>query len=153
MKHIDLKEIDMRYIAENFAKIAEKYNIPIETCAEGIELKEYGINHAKCVDGDLIERIIGCKLNDKDKNKKDGNREHCGCMKCIDIGEYDTCIHNCLYCYANVNKKAASNNFKLHDPKSPILSGEYEVSQVKERKDVKSLKDNKSFETISFFDK
>lgn len=141
MRSIDLKEMDMRYIAENFAKIAKKYNIPIETCAEGIELKEYGINHAKCIDGDLIERIIGCKLNDKDKNKKDGNREHCGCMKCIDIGEYDTCIHNCLYCYANENKKVAVNNFKLHDPKSPILSGEYEVSQVKERKDVKSYKD------------
>jgi len=147
MKGINLKEMDMRYIAENFAKIAEKFNVPIETCAEGIELKEYGIKHAKCIDGDLIERIIGCKIMNKDK--RDGNREYCGCMKCIDIGEYDTCIHNCLYCYANVNKKVALNNYKLHDPKSPILSGEYDESQVKERKDIKSFKDNQ----ISLFDR
>lgn len=149
MKSIDLKEMDMCYIAENFAKIAEKYNIPIETCAEGIELKEYGINHAKCIDGDLIEKIIGCKLNEKDKDKKDGNREHCGCMKCIDIGEYDTCIHNCLYCYANVNKKVAFNNFNSHNPNSKILTGIYDESLVKVRKDIKSFKDNR----ISLFDK
>ena len=33
-------------------------------------------------------------------NKIDGQRLHCGCMPAVDIGRYDTCFHNCSYCYA-----------------------------------------------------
>lgn len=151
MKGIELHKIDtekMRFFGKNFAQIAKRYNLTIETCAEGVDLSEYEIDHGKCIDGDLIERITGYKITNKDK--KDGNREHCGCMKCIDIGAYDTCVHNCLYCYANINKKAANNNYRLHDPKSPILSGEYEESQVKVRKDIKSYRIHKTGEQLSF---
>jgi hypothetical protein len=149
MKDIDLKEImdeDMRYLGSNFARIAKKYNLPIETCAEEIDLSEFGIGHGKCIDGELIERIIGYKIINK--VKKDGNREHCGCMKCIDVGQYNTCIHNCLYCYANVNKDIALENFNLHDPNSPILSGAYDESQVRERKAAESYR----ISQVSLFD-
>lgn len=131
---------DMKLIAYEFKGIADKHGLIIETCAEKIDLSEIGINHGKCIDGDLIESIIGYKI--KNKNLLDGNREHCGCMKCIDIGQYDTCIHNCLYCYANVNKDKAIRNYKMHNPNSPILFGEYDEDQVKERKDVESYKTN-----------
>ncbi|MFA6940325.1 MAG: DUF1848 domain-containing protein [Clostridiaceae bacterium] len=148
-KGINIKEIkteDMRYIAGSFAKIAEKYNLPVETCAEAIDLSEFGIGHGKCIDGDLIERITGYKIINK--NKRDGNREDCRCMKCIDIGQYNTCIHNCVYCYANENKKTAINNYRLHNADSPILSGEYSENQINERKDINSFK----IKQTSFFD-
>ena len=48
-------------------------------------------------------------------HKKDyGQREFCGCMKSKDIGQYNTCIHMCEYCYANTSKEAAAKNFKCH---------------------------------------
>lgn len=46
-------------------------------------------------------------------HKKDkGQRELCGCMAAKDIGEYNTCPHQCEYCYANANKDAATANYR-----------------------------------------
>ena len=47
-------------------------------------------------------------------NRDKGQREFCGCMKSKDIGQYNTCIHMCEYCYANTSKEAAAKNFKCH---------------------------------------
>lgn len=47
-------------------------------------------------------------------NKDKGQREFCGCMKSKDIGQYNTCIHMCEYCYANTSKQAAAANYKRH---------------------------------------
>jgi len=134
MKNFNLEELDnkeMIKISKALAEIGNGYNLPIETCAEAIDLEEIGVNHAKCIDGELIERISGNKIINKDK--LDANREYCGCMKCIDIGQYDSCIHDCLYCYANINKENAKLNYKNHDPKSPLLIGEYDERIVKEK--------------------
>lgn len=146
---INIKPEDMYKIAAVFSHIAEKYNMAVETCAEAIDLSAYGIGHGKCIDGDLIEKIIGYKI--KNKDRKDGNREHCGCMKCIDIGEYDTCIHGCLYCYANTNKNETCRNYKLHDTNSPILTGNYDENLVKVR-DLESFRVFEDNEQLSFLD-
>lgn len=47
-------------------------------------------------------------------NRDKGQREFCGCMKSKDIGQYNTCIHMCEYCYANTSKQAAAMNYKCH---------------------------------------
>ncbi|HCX64381.1 MAG TPA: hypothetical protein DHN33_04130 [Eubacteriaceae bacterium] len=133
-----LKTEDMKRISKRFVQLAKEKEIAIETCAEQVDLEEIGIKHGHCVDGDLIEKIIGYPI--KEKDKKDGNREFCGCMKSIDIGQYDSCIFNCAYCYANVNPQRSYENYLSHDQDSPILFGEVDPQKVTVRKDVKSLK-------------
>jgi len=126
MKGIVEKAIDensMQEIAKRLAQIAQKYNIKIKTCSEDVDLSAIGIEHAKCIDDELISKIIGQKINiNKDKNQ----REICGCVSSIDIGAYNTCRHGCLYCYANFSNNTVENNLLKHDPNSPMLIGNIE---------------------------
>ena len=144
MKNIKIKELpdkDIRFIAGRFSDIAKRYNLRIETCAEKIDLQRFGINHAKCIDGNLIEKIAGYTISGK--NKRDGGRLFCGCMKCIDIGQYGGCIHGCAYCYANADKNKAFKNYGDHNPNSPVLFGKFNAKTVNQRScGIKSLKNS-----------
>ena len=111
-------EFEMRALAEKLARIAENYNMKVETCAEKIDLADLGIGHGKCIDDRLISELTGRNLN----NKKDKyQREFCGCVSSIDIGEYNTCRHGCRYCYANSNQKELEKNHALHHSTSPYF--------------------------------
>ena len=133
----DFSENDIKKIAIAFSAISRENNFRISTCAEKVELQEYGITHSCCVSSRLITDLVGRKLS----AKKDANqREECGCVESIDIGQYNTCRHGCKYCYANFNQKSVDTFFKRHDPNSPFLVGNSEPEdKVTERK-VKSLK-------------
>ena len=142
IKQLNIKEIseeEMYIMAEYFADTAKNYNLKIESCAEQIDLERFGINHGKCIDNELIEKITGYKIS----AGRDNQRNACGCIKCIDIGEYNTCMHKCLYCYANINKDTAFKNNKLHDKKSPLLIGY--VDEIKDKITDRNIKDTKSY--------
>ena len=91
----------------------EEWNFKLATCGEKINIEKYGIEPNRCIDGDLITRIA---WKDKElmKFKDSGQRAACGCMAAKDIGEYNTCIHLCEYCYANTSKQAAERNYETH---------------------------------------
>ena len=57
--------------------------------------------------------------------KDKGQREFCGCIASKDIGEYNTCVHLCEYCYANTSKEAAQANWRRHqaNPGSETITG------------------------------
>ncbi|NDV67122.1 DUF1848 domain-containing protein [Bacteroides sp. 224] len=46
--------------------------------------------------------------------KGSGQRVFCECMAAKDIGEYNTCVHLCEYCYANTSKESAKRNYEAH---------------------------------------
>ncbi|KYC49174.1 DUF1848 domain-containing protein [Pelotomaculum terephthalicicum JT] len=124
LKHINLKslsDLDMCEISSQLSKIAYNYGLIIETCSEMIDFESIKIQHGKCIDDMLISQLLGEKIViEKDPNQ----REICGCVKSIDIGEYNSCKHSCLYCYANFNQTMVSRNWASHDDESPILIGQ-----------------------------
>ena len=108
-------------IAEHFSKIAHENNFCIDTCAEDIELSHCNIGHARCIDGRLIAEITGNNVAvAKDKNQ----RLECGCAASIDIGEYNSCLNGCIYCYANFSHCVVMNNYNRHNQLSPLLIGD-----------------------------
>lgn len=70
-----LKADEMRDIAECFSEIASKNDIALYTCAEEIDLSQFGIGHSSCVDKSLIEEIIGQPIK-----AKAGKPQRAGCL-------------------------------------------------------------------------
>lgn len=126
------------YISKKFSQIAEANNIKLKTCSEDIELSKYNIRPSCCIDPILIGKLLNCEI----KTKKDSNqRQTCGCVESIDIGEYNTCLNGCLYCYANYSYNSVIQNCKKHDVNSPLLIGDITSDdKVTERK-ISSSKD------------
>ncbi|MBF6568416.1 MAG: DUF1848 family protein [Candidatus Binataceae bacterium] len=67
---------------------------------------------------DVLCKVVGDK---RIRAELKGNRAECGCFASRDIGEYDTCPHGCVYCYAVQNRELALCRFRLHNPKSEFL--------------------------------
>lgn len=92
------------------------WNFRLATCAERIDLSEYGIEHNRCIDPELISRLApndAILQNFLDNSRTDtGQRKACGCILSKDIGAYNTCPHGCLYCYANTSSASALSNYK-----------------------------------------
>lgn len=137
--YLPISDDTMKMMGERLAQIGQRHGISIKTCSEQIDLSSVGIEHGKCVDGELISRIIGKPIDaKKDKNQ----REICGCAESIDIGAYNTCRHGCLYCYANFSDNAVKNNLLKHDPNSPMLIGNLEPKDILKKRSMVSLVTN-----------
>jgi hypothetical protein len=132
----ELREDEMFAISAKISAIADSYNIKTEACAVKTDLSSYGISPCSCIDKELIENIVGRHLTiGKDKNQ----RKECNCYESIDIGEYNTCLHNCLYCYANNNFETAAQNYRQHDVNSPFLTGRSLEGDIIRGREQKSL--------------
>ena len=135
---LPLETAAMYEIAHRMSEIALKYGIKMESCAEKINLEQFGIEHGHCIDCSLFERLLGCRLDlDKDKNQ----REECGCMASIDIGMYNTCKNGCKYCYANYSANTVAKHYAAHNPTSPLITGIIKDEDVVKDRIVKSCKD------------
>lgn len=117
---IPLTEKDKNLLAENMGRIAAKNGLYIQTCGTNGDYSQYGIHSSGC----MTLEILGNANSVVFKNlKHKGLRQGCHCIESRDIGAYDTCMNGCKYCYANKNPKKAFENYKYHNPASPLLLG------------------------------
>jgi hypothetical protein len=114
-------ELQMQQITRELVAIGRKYDIELRACCEKEVLLEEGVRPAACIDRELIESICGHPIPAKlDRNQREG----CTCIQSVDIGVYNTCMHGCVYCYANHSDKSILQNSLRHDPKAPLLLGD-----------------------------
>lgn len=146
----EMNAMQRQEVVEGLVKLREVWafegwHVTLATCAEDIDLAVYGIEHNRCIDGELMERVFGDDyelvyylrtgkfpepdlfgllpaIPDKQKNLKDkGQRKICGCMVSKDIGMYNTCRHFCVYCYANTNRECVKRNMTRYSDDSESL--------------------------------
>lgn len=138
--HINYQEwttAQMEEFAQKLSELNQKWHYQLATCGEKIDIEQYGIQHNRCVDDDLMIRFahhdkalmdfLGVEITDGDlfdpkptiikhrDNRDKGQRQFCGCIVSKDIGEYNTCPHLCEYCYANASKEKAFENYSKHE--------------------------------------
>ncbi len=117
---IPLTEKDKEELAAGLGAIAAEYKIPIQTCGTNGDYTRYGISSSGCMTLNILGQANGVQFRNL---KHQGMRQGCHCIESRDIGAYDTCLNGCKYCYANTSRQKARENYKLHDPDSPLLLG------------------------------
>lgn len=136
-----IQEVTLSQIKElsnAFSEVAQKHHIQLKTCAEDIDLSEYRITQEGCITKKILQDVIGIPVRDQ---KSQPLRKGCHCYPSRDIGEYNTCMHGCLYCYANEDKKEVNRKYQKHDPLSPLLIGYVEKGDIIKHAKQESLKE------------
>ena len=115
LRSITFAEMDA--MAEMMVPIAERYGMKLSYCCAKHDLSRFGIEPRGCIDRQMM-RSLNIPFEEMDSPLRDG----CRCVKNIDIGSYDTCLHNCIYCYANRRDKE-QRKMKDYDPEGEMLYG------------------------------
>lgn len=117
---------DYKKIGEAFSKSAMDNGMSVQTCFEDNDLTEYGFVKGECLSHELAYILTGKKFKSSNVRKE----KKCECVQMVDIGDYNSCMHMCKYCYANYDEKAVSSNFERHDDNSSLLIGSIQSDDV-----------------------
>lgn len=117
---------------EDLRSLNERWRLSISACGERRDLSAYGIEKGQCINYNLLIKEFGddpalmefFKPDDQQtisgnrkgsfpgRHLKDpGQRSTCGCIVSKDIGQYNTCMHLCAYCYANASAAGVRRNY------------------------------------------
>lgn len=126
LKYRAITKEDHKKIGEAFSKSAMDNGMSVQTCFEDEDLTEYGFVKGECLSHELAYILTGKKFKSSNVRKE----KKCECVQMVDIGDYNSCMHMCKYCYANYDEKAVSSNFERHDDNSSLLIGNIQSDDV-----------------------
>jgi hypothetical protein len=107
-----------RSLMHDLYKIASQHKMQLSLCSQPYLLgPSVCVSEARCVDARRLSALANTDIHVRLR----GARKECGCFESRDIGDYDTCPHGCVYCYAVQNRKLAQRRFRQHDPESEFL--------------------------------
>lgn len=109
---------DLKRLITGLVGIARENKLEINSCAEVLNIEEYGIKPGSCVDGERIEAILGRRISVR---RDRSQRPHCRCLQAVDMGTYDMCQLYCCYCYANRSEQAVIRKTARYNPEAPVL--------------------------------
>jgi uncharacterized protein DUF1848 len=109
--HAQQSEQHGRELIRELAEIARGQGIALTVCAQERFLIPGVVEEAHCIDAAWFGGAY----------KRHGNRKECACSASRDIGEYDTCPHGCVYCYAVQHREKALARYRRHDPDGEFL--------------------------------
>ena len=104
-------------LASKLAEIARDHGMQLTMCSQSSYSRAKGVKEARCIDARRLSDLSGYRIDAKLK----GNRKECGCYESKDIGDYDTCPHGCVYCYAVLDRRLAQKRHREHNPDSEFL--------------------------------
>ena len=136
----DFTPDEMRRMAAAIAAICARHGMRAATCGEKADLSAQGVEHNRCTDPELILQLtrrhpdvlelFGMSASEQmllpgassvlgatsgtEYPRDPGQRPTCLCVPCKDIGQYNTCPHGCVYCYANTSEAAARRSCQAH---------------------------------------
>lgn len=120
---------------ESIPRLASRHGIEMSNCCPDSDLSGYGVATRGCVDAQALKEW-GIPYD----AGRYAVRDNCRCVKMVDIGAYDTCSHDCIYCYAN-RMDHVRRSSRRYDPKSELLYGvvepDDEIVGMRRRKDAR----------------
>lgn len=126
LKYRTFTREDYKKIGEAFSKSAMDNGMSVQTCFEDEDLTQYGFVKGECLSHELAYILTGKKFKSSNVRKE----KKCECVQMVDIGDYNSCMQMCKYCYANYDEKAVSSNFERHDDNSSLLIGSIQRDDV-----------------------
>lgn len=110
----DVSEKEKDNFVKQCSTIASEHGIELTACCT--------VDHPFAVRKGCIDSTLMRSLGLPYEEQSTSIRKGCECVKSIDIGMYDTCMHDCIYCYANSSDGSRRN--RRYDPDSMMLVGD-----------------------------
>lgn len=108
-------------LLRRLTELAAARDIKVTLCSQP-DCLVAGCEPSRCIDARRLEDVAaGWGRPRSIAAKPKGNRPGCLCHESRDIGEYDTCPHGCVYCYAVGTRGLAKRRLAGHDPHSEFL--------------------------------
>ncbi len=107
---------EKRALLAELAELAARAGLRLTLCGQP-ELIIPGLSPASCIDAERLAQVAGQPIEARRKP----HRETCACWTSRDIGDYDSCPHGCVYCYAVTGRAGAKRRFAGHRPDGEFL--------------------------------